>query len=67
MPSEADQTEMQTLLKLPISLYRRIEMQAKGDKRTVRPEMEVLLDEAVTARERKSSRTPQGNPGGGSE
>ncbi len=54
MPDETEaQTEMQTLLKLPIDLYRRIEAQARADKRTVRPEMEVLLEEAVTARERR--------------
>lgn len=42
---------VKTLLTLPRPLYQRIKSQAKSDKRTVRPEIEILLEEAVSARE----------------
>ncbi len=42
---------VQTLLRLPRDLYSRVQAQAELDKRTIRPEIEILLAEAVAARE----------------
>lgn len=53
LPKPHAKTTVQTLLTLPASLYRRIKDQADKDKRTVRPEIEILLEEAVAAREAK--------------
>lgn len=49
----AEKTDTQTLLKLPNDLYERVMTQARSDKRTVRPELLILIEEAVTARERR--------------
>lgn len=45
-----------TLLAIPRDLYDRIVEQAKKDRRTARPEMLELLEEAVTAREKRAAK-----------
>lgn len=50
---DAEKGENKTLLTIPMPLYRRILGQAKLDRRTVRPQVLVLLEEALEARERR--------------
>jgi len=54
MPDEIAPEDMAvTQIELSKDLRDRIMAQAKADRRTIRPEMVVLLEEAVTARERR--------------
>lgn len=47
------ETTRRTNLEMPVELAERIEAQGKIDRRNFKPELLVLLEEAVTAREKR--------------
>lgn len=53
MTDAVEKGSMTTLLTLPIDLRDRIMEQARVDRRTIKPEILVLLEEALHARERR--------------